>query len=563
MSSTSSAWNHLPYIVAEIILKYATIQRITDYRQWKTRLFLIGVCQQWRDLGKPMVYRDIIFQSRKYRHEIQAMDINKVFTNGFEGLIATNIYLIKSVDALKYVKEALVHMLAPLHYNWLFSTLLALYREDTLFWSGVKTLKIMSSLLGAVSSTTGVEIKTGVDQKDNIQRLMLVARFMQHAVPNVENLYLRGNSKDEITRMFFNKLQSQYSQDVRSIDNTISTVIGTLASTNLTSLNISFDLQELQTLPRIYSKSLKSLQLCQVPPSFSWSFFLQDTDNLQENLVFSELYCLKIAFQINANRVKLASNPRDWRLKANPDHPSKVFFPKLKSLQISGRPEVSDISFSDIFSKHISRLNYVDNSFDEEAFKNANISSVGKLNCRMKKPLLETIEGFYHETNHLLGKIDINQYAFLDISFTAEMQIKPENTMWTNLTDLDVTGIEYSILINLLSRLPSLVSFTVASLRLSPIPDIFEINEEQARSVCAKNAYVFGNPTVGSNKGLLDCVCHLVLSARSLEKLGGMRQLTDKLICFIDENCQEYSHLRNLCLVNEYKTDKETSRMIL
>ncbi|KAJ1822791.1 hypothetical protein LPJ56_000613 [Coemansia sp. RSA 2599] len=509
----------------------------------------------------PMVYKDIIFQSRNSQVKVQATSADQILASGFDGVIATNIQLIRSLGMQKYAKEALIYMLTPAHFNLFLSTLLVIYREDMLFWTGVKMLRFTSTLGATVSPTTGVEIKTGIGQRDNQQRMLLVARFMEHAIPNVECLFLRGSSLDRITGVFFDRLQAQYSKGIRSIDNTLGTMIGDLSSANLTSLNISFDNKNLQMLPRIYSRSLKSLQLSQVPPSFSWSFFQTERDS-QENIVFPELYCLKVAFMLNSNRVKLDKDPSDWRLEGNPDYPRKVYFPKLKSLHVNGKPELSDISFNDVFSKHIGKLIYTDNSCSHSAFSNSNVKSIGKLHCEMKPPLGDSMQGFYHETNFLLGKVDITQYALLDISFT-QLQMDPRNVQWTNLTDLGVSGIDYEVLINLILRTPSLMGLTISNLRFTQIPDIFDIDEEYSRRISVRNVYVFGNPASNSKEGLVDCICHLILFARSIEKLGGGPRLTDRIQQFIEKHQWRYPRLSELCLVNNYKTEKGSTRLSL
>ncbi|KAJ1881637.1 hypothetical protein H4R99_000886 [Coemansia sp. RSA 1722] len=553
--------NHLPHIVLESILNYATAQKIADYRQWKPRLQLLGVCQQWRALAKTMVYKTLIFQSRIGRNTSANPQDGHTFANSFNGTIANNIQLIKSVQAINHTTEALVYMCFPLHFNWLFSTLLVTYHENTIFWAGVKTLRFTSTLASSVHKESGVEKVTGVECKDNIRRMLLLARLMLYAIPNIEHLYLRGEQNEPMTKAFFDQLQSQYAKNLQSIDNILPAAIGCLVFPNITSLNINFDNKEQQTLPQIYRDSLKFLHLAKVSADFSWSFF-KSKDTLQPKLVFPKLYCLDIAFVNHCFQVKPRSDPSKWRLTGKPNTLDRVYFPKLKILQVMYKPEISDLCFSDVFSKHLSKLRYSENATNQHTFAYSDISSIDKLTCFMKPPQPDTINGLYHETNYLLDRVEITQHAFLEVSFR-EIQLQPKNIRWTNLTDMDLSGIQYHVLVDLLTRTPSLVSLSLSGLKFNQLPDVFDIREEYAELIKVKYVYVFGSLDKTQKSPLVDCICHLALCTRSLKKLGGTQLLIDMVIQFVDENRQRYPHLGNLGLATKYNVDKDTRRLIL
>ncbi|KAJ2218948.1 hypothetical protein H4R99_008641, partial [Coemansia sp. RSA 1722] len=174
----------------------------------------------------------------------------------------------------------------------------------------------------------------------------------------------------------------------------------------------------------------------------------------------------------------------------------------------------------------------------------------------------DTINGLYHETNYLLDRVEITQHALLDISF-ANIQPQPKNIGWTNLTDVDLAGIQYHILVHLPTRTPSLVSLSVSNLKFDQPPDVFDVREEYAELISVKLVYVFGSLDKAYKSYLVDCVCHLALCTRSLQKLGGTQLLIDRVSQFIDENCQSYPHLGNLGLKTKYNMDRDTRRLIL
>ncbi|KAJ1879621.1 hypothetical protein LPJ57_002730 [Coemansia sp. RSA 486] len=128
---------------------------------------------------------------------------------------------------------------------------------------------------------------------------------------------------------------------------------------------------------------------------------------------------------------------------------------------------------------------------------------------------------------------------------------------------MDLSGIQYHLLVDLLTRTPSLVSLSLSGLKFNQPPDVFDIREDYAELIKVKYVYVFGSLDKTQKSLLVDCVCHLALYTRSLKKLGGTQLLIDRVLQFIDENRQSYPHLGNLGLATQYNVDKDARRLIL
>ncbi|KAJ2698087.1 hypothetical protein FB645_005743 [Coemansia sp. IMI 203386] len=51
---------------------------------------------------------------------------------------------------------------------------------------------------------------------------------------------------------------------------------------------------------------------------------------------------------------------------------------------------------------------------------------------------------------------------------------------------MDLSGIQYHVLVDLLTRTPSLVSLSLSGLKFNQLPDIFDIREEYAELIKVK-----------------------------------------------------------------------------
>ncbi|KAJ2638698.1 hypothetical protein GGF40_001474 [Coemansia sp. RSA 1286] len=430
--------NSLPFVITEQILRYATISDYDHISTWTGHLCLLSICQQWRHIGIPILYKHIFFQAVSNAPETNTINLTRIHIDGLDQkVVASNIGLACQIGAARYAKHFKIRVKEFCHLNWLFSIIILSHRDYPELWPGIQSLNLQSYICKDKLSYVD-ELSIGDSSTNAInERLLLTARIVKLAMPNVYSFVIGGNADSDFVKPMTDNLAIEYSPQLSYLlsSSALASYSDAQFTDSLKYLRLSLDKNAKNILPKIPAQQLEHLALSDVNENFSWKCFQPESPSA--DLVFDNLKILKLGM------IDVCTASSDYR-------------------------DYSKISLSKI---DYVRFRYLSS---EESFS----------------------DEFYEETSFFYNQVDVNRYSSLIIENTHSLDIS--RVAWGNLKGLAFHVIDFDKLMPLLQKLENVTCLHLVKLNTSDFdfaddPDTWSIQNSMLANFAIKK-HVEGNP---------------------------------------------------------------------
>ncbi|KAJ1944683.1 hypothetical protein GGF37_002077 [Kickxella alabastrina] len=254
-----SSFDSLPHTVTTLILDYAVSDHMDTIGAWKTKLPLLATCKQWRTIGKSLVYKTIYFESKppgidrsSSNDDEQGLEPGSFGTIYDNSRVASNMNLVKTVNAMCKIKRMAIKMSHSEHVRWLTLVLKREHCADAGCWNTIELLQLSIDHDNRVDTPSEKDIGIKLESNEWERELASLLAATKQLMPVILTLELRGN-RTSVTEPFYNRIIEQYSGRVQSVSNVLpaNICVATLPE-NLTCLVIVPDLTAAQLISRTY-----------------------------------------------------------------------------------------------------------------------------------------------------------------------------------------------------------------------------------------------------------------------------------------------------------------------
>lgn len=544
----------LPELVASRILRLLKIAR-NDVVGFKQQLSLLAVCQQWRQITLPWVYRDMFIYGQPTKDSL---------------CLVSNAELLKPYRLLVKGLKVNVRHQAALFHQVLGQFLQHLSTDPT----GLPPDYHSKLVLAEVPNVEFEEEEEEEAEEFHIfrqSRVMneellgvmskVVGDFAKHFT-NVTQLDITILSSSGTAAQLTKALLEAFDSQLRIFKCRIHAPFSiTRLPTNLTKLDFTCHYMSSPRVMFINPLPLESLCLRNIPNLFSWrQCFLGTQDTTDKPIVLPNLKHLMIAHSQNIDLehfAKIAGHSEPVWKSDNPPEPLQT--PALKSLYIRSRGYCDSIIALEKVPSHLDTVELVVDGETICQMDNMPVHSIGTLHlstCR--DPCLDGSEQIYRAANHWFEQIETrNAYANLGDIYREEW--KAQLMDWRNVTTLALDSMESNELVSLLSKLPMLQNIQVHYIILHADDELrlFQLETLLAGS-CLKSLHTntFKKDVVGRNfnqRGqrdgeeiVIDFITMLSKSLKSLVRLSCFRFMASSIHEKIVEAKGQYPHLEHL-----------------
>ncbi|KAJ2707234.1 hypothetical protein FB645_000911 [Coemansia sp. IMI 203386] len=406
------------------------------------------------------------------------------------------------------------------------------------------------------------ELLIGDSSTDAInERLLLTARLVRLAMPNVKRIVIGGNTDSDFVKPMTDNLAVEYSPQLSYIHSTSapSSYSDAQFTNSLTYLRLSLDKNAINILPKIPAQQLEHLSLSNINENFSWKYF--QPEGSSTDLVFNSLKTLELVFYYQINNAKPEEFAGEWRYQ-NSIKPLKVHFPKLDYVHLYRAPIDSDILFTDIFPSRLGMIDVCTASSDYRDYSKTSLSKIDYVRFRYLSSEESFSDEFYEETNFFYNQVEVNKYSSLIIENTHSLDIS--RVAWGNLKGLAFQVVDFDKLMPLLQKLENVTCLHLVKLNTSDFdfadnPDTWSIPNSLLTNFAIKK-HVKGN----SLSEFFNALVFMLKTIPAIKKFGISAKYKSGLIDAIekDQVAEAYPYIRNIHISTKFTQDEQGRLLI-
>ncbi|KAI7821836.1 hypothetical protein BX661DRAFT_188052, partial [Kickxella alabastrina] len=445
-----SATYNLPLVITHLILEYAsTVNKRNLTLAWKHSLKLLAVCQEWRAIGKCVVYRTAYLIEETPDEPDDKTEI-------------TNIDLIKSVNFAHLVRTVFVIATNEMCLGTFILTHKTIFESDKYDWTRVNCFDMTVSEYVDKRNALLIDEPSYELAPDNS-----FADYFAATMPNVVSVSFNINPVTNKTTALCSRIINGYGGQLRSIYNNCVTNFTAFTSqsflANLTHLDIKLDSVVESILPKINPAALFHLKMWNVPLHFSWDYFSQNQSS--NIIVFNRLKVLFLSFVDET----VSSNVIHTNIQAGSNNiigRHYVRFPKLDYLTIINNPGTQLLSAHYTFPEVIWSVTISKSLNTIQLVKESNIKEIKSLVLYVDNIGQESESEFYRLTNHYFNsktRVSRSRICLERTHFPLDFN----RINWTNLTQIHLREvIDIHHITSLLANMSELTRLSVGFFRV-------------------------------------------------------------------------------------------------
>lgn len=435
----------LPDLVIINILRY--FQPISFRIQMNTEYCAIS--SRWRQLALPIVYKKLFIYGPHFDPD-EPDKINWI----------TNIDIYKTERLQKLVKKIKINIYnVVVDFALLLGSLLDRINGGSVGWPKEYGLQLTgeirrSDILG--STYVHQSLNNGL-----LDRMRHALERFACKFPNVSCLRVTMQQSRGTAQQFTGQLLDTFNPRVQDVYLYLEFPMSLgYYSPELKRLYYKFTKNTKYPLPKIRNpQKLECWRMNNTFNNVSWSD-LVDIPADGSPVVFSNLKTLSFEFLDNTwFDLRYGRNNYELPTRKTPIHDIQLQFPWLTNLTLSKENVQNELLFTpQAISSSLEKVKLKISLEDLVHFRKLPITSIGKLEFYLHMCEITDMKEFYRVTNRLLGEIDnFGRYTgfVLDGRFD---RVDIERIRWTNITELKLTFVDASTLVDLLSKLPLIKS---------------------------------------------------------------------------------------------------------
>ncbi|KAI7824456.1 hypothetical protein BX661DRAFT_185351, partial [Kickxella alabastrina] len=555
-----SSFDSLPHTVTTLILDYAVSDHMDTIGAWKTKLPLLATCKQWRTIGKSLVYKTIYFESKppgidrsSSNDDEQGLEPGSFGTIYDNSRVASNMNLVKTVNAMCKIKRMAIKMSHSEHVRWLTLVLKREHCADAGCWNTIELLQLSIDHDNRVDTPSEKDIGIKLESNEWERELASLLAATKQLMPVILTLELRGN-RTSVTEPFYNRIIEQYSGRVQSVSNVLpaNICVATLPE-NLTCLVIVPDLTAAQLISRTCKNTLQLLNLNDTPREFSWMYF--QSSPTASDIVFKSLRTLKVYYALvqPSNCGAPKKPPGSWRHRLDLNFVNRVCFPRLETLGIFNRPTDCDVLLSDEYPLQILDLELANTLLAKPPIESVSVQRVENVHLLFDNILYKYSDEFYRTLNYMLSGINVLQMATLKIR-NMDFILDSGRTNWVNLTHLRFDKLDCRRLFRILPRTPSLISMTVDNFITKGVMGMYlEDEEEMSESIeplasNVQNLALVNRTRSDTKDWFIQSIVIILMHMPLVRNFCNTSDTKNAVKAYIDKYKDKYPHFRELAV---------------
>ncbi|KAJ1873955.1 hypothetical protein LPJ55_001886 [Coemansia sp. RSA 990] len=425
----------LPLYIHKLILSFV-LERAESLREWHQHLAILSVCLVWRRLALPAVFSQLHID----------------FSPGTFTL-KQQLLLVRCVASFHrhLVKHIAIALTQQLSLSTFASNIAAILQLGKVHWLNAQSLLIYAA------KDTIKAYDNVYDDGHSIDKVLTAFPVdLYKSMPQIAQLKMHLVEENRYTLALTSSIVNRYAARLTWLECTVPIALTIRHfSAQLSRLVLDARSAGMQHLPSVCAKSLRILELYEVPECFSWNSFRCETT--PGRIVFGRLRELVLSFDFSVGSKKLEP-------MALSSYSLQLHFPQLQRLVIVDCPLNCHALFADshytcLRSVHISGwLSAAD------MFAQAAASPIDELRIQISRVGAIDSSRFYSATNRLFGTADMQGSHVAELSLSAlELDLDPQMVEWWQLSRLNIvdSSVPFGTVLALANKLLNLQSLCV------------------------------------------------------------------------------------------------------
>ncbi|KAJ2403013.1 hypothetical protein GGI23_000295 [Coemansia sp. RSA 2559] len=502
--------NDLPLDVLSLLMKYTVGMQAQNTKNWRPTIQLLGVCTKWRHLARPWVHywafiecydsvddepydKDILLSAspKLNRSLVSTFDNDDTGESGSnqetiavdtpqridcqqDPLWTTNIDFLVRFGSPRMVKQLELYLDSPVHLLHFLRKAGSFLQMGKIEWPGIKFLIV--NLFSIVT-----EVEDEIFEGDDVGQCAMarhIATKIFQSIGNVRTLRINNQLSHQdsmVSKAFATALVNLY---ISQLDALLCHIpmkfTEPSVSRSIRRISMAADANGGFGNTKIPTALLESVAMLDLPLAFPWRTWHDDSHG-GGMVNFANLESISLSFASPRSHSLEVDDPLvamyTSAMASTKGSPmSRVSAPKLKQIRMEYCPPGCPIFFASDLSKSLDVLHLAGPIYLLDQARCLEIDSVKELRIYLDSINETDAELFYTATNHLFGKLKIDESAAFTILNQLPFAIDSDRLYWHNLDTIDFPpGMELDAIVHILEALPYLQSFSVSDFRFDAL----------------------------------------------------------------------------------------------